>query len=162
MRHYPLYFRNFVFGVEDSIVSTVGLLSGIAIGGVSRETIFLTGAVLILVEALSMAAGSFLVESSVEEYTHEKTRRERPIGGGVVMFVSYVIAGFIPLAPYILVEAFDALYYSILASLVALFLLGAIGGSLSHKNLLQRGLRMMIIGGIAIAAGVSAGFVFAV
>lgn len=25
------YFRNFIFGVEDSLVSTVGLLSGVAI-----------------------------------------------------------------------------------------------------------------------------------
>ena len=44
------YLRAFVFGVEDSVASTVGLLSGIAIAGVARETILLTGAILILVE----------------------------------------------------------------------------------------------------------------
>src|SRR5262245_46938731 len=67
------YFRNFVFGVEDSLVSTVGLLSGVAIAGLAREEIFLTGVILIFVEAVSMAAGSFLSESSAEEFaTHSE------------------------------------------------------------------------------------------
>lgn len=161
--HFPLYFRNFIFGVEDSLVSTVGLLAGIAIGGVSRETIFLTGAVVILVEAFSMAAGSFLVESSMEEYTHKKDRSERPIWGGMVMFVSYMFAGFIPLAPYIFfVEDSTALYMSALTSLIALFILGLVGGSLSHVNILRRGVRMMLVGSIAVVAGVVAGLAFAI
>ena len=63
------YLRNFVFGVEDSLVSTVGLLSGIAIAGMNRESIFATGVVLIFVEAVSMAAGSFLAETSAETVT---------------------------------------------------------------------------------------------
>lgn len=33
------FLRTFVFGVEDSLVSTVGLLSGIAIAGVSQKAI---------------------------------------------------------------------------------------------------------------------------
>ncbi len=63
-----VYLRNFVFGVEDSLVSTVGLLSGVAAAGVETKTIVLTGVVLIIVEALSMAVGSYLSEYSVEEY----------------------------------------------------------------------------------------------
>lgn len=161
-RHSPLFFRNFIFGVEDSLVSTVGLLSGISIGGVSRETILLTGAVLILVEAFSMAAGSFLVESSVQEYTHGPKRREAPLWGGIVMFFSYVVSGFIPLASYVFLEGVAALYTSVALSLAALFFLGLIGGSLSHGNLIRRGARMMIVGGLAITAGVTAGLIFGV
>lgn len=161
--HFPLYFRNFIFGVEDSLVSTVGLLAGIAIGGVSREIIFLTGAVVILVEAFSMAAGSFLVESSMEEYTHKRDKNERPLAGGVVMFFSYVIAGFVPLASYIIfVSDTTALYMSALTSLLALFALGLVGGSLSHVKIVRRGVRMVLVGGIAVAAGVAAGLVFAI
>lgn len=155
-----LYFRNFVFGVEDSLVSTVGLLSGIVIGGVSRETIFLTGIVLILVEAFSMAAGSFLAEASVEDYTRRKTLDDKPFWGGVVMFVSYFFAGLIPLAPYVFIADSSALYVSILVSLGALFVLGLTSGSFSKGNVLRRGVRTLLIGGIAIAAGIIAGVVF--
>ena len=31
------YLRNFIFGVEDGLVSTIGLLSGISIVGVSKK-----------------------------------------------------------------------------------------------------------------------------
>src|SRR3989338_4103836 len=46
-----VYIRNLIFGVEDSLVSTVDLLSGVAAAGVPRSVIFLTGVVLIFVEA---------------------------------------------------------------------------------------------------------------
>ncbi len=69
------FIRNFVFGVEDSLVSTVGLLSGIAVAGIGRSDIVVTGVVLISVEVFSMGVGSFLSERSAEEYVlqHETT-----------------------------------------------------------------------------------------
>ena len=54
--------------MEDSLVSTVGLLSGVAVANVPMTTILLTGLILIFVEAISMAAGSFLSEYSAEGY----------------------------------------------------------------------------------------------
>ncbi len=152
------YFRNFVFGVEDSLVSTVGLLSGIAIAGVARETILLTGLVLIFVEAFSMAAGSFLSETSAEEFT---TKREAtPSGsflGGVIMFGSYFAAGFIPLFPYLILGGDTAFTLSVAVSVATLFVLGLVSGALSRTSLLKSALRMAIIGGIAIAVGVAVG-----
>ncbi|MBI2612406.1 VIT1/CCC1 transporter family protein [Candidatus Kaiserbacteria bacterium] len=152
------YFRNFVFGVEDSLVSTVGLLSGVAIAGVARETILLTGIVLIFVEAFSMAAGSFLSETSAEEYT---TKREAVASdsffAGTVMFASYFVAGFVPLFPYVVVAGTNALPLSIASSVLALFILGLVSGTLSKTSLLRSALRMTIVGGIAIAVGVTVG-----
>lgn len=154
----PLYFRNFIFGVEDSLVSTVGLLSGIAIGGVSRETIFLTGVVLILVEAFSMAAGSFLAESSVQEYeSGGAVHAGASLFGGAVMFVSYFLAGFIPLLPYVFVPGAMALPTSIALSLLTLFVLGGFSGAITRTSILSRGLRMLLVGGVAILAGMVAG-----
>ena len=87
-----VFVRNFVFGVEDSLVSTAGLLSGLAVAHTARETIFTAGVVLICVEAFSMAAGSFLSEESTEEYEQKSVVRSLiPIGGAVVMFFSYFI-----------------------------------------------------------------------
>ncbi len=154
----PLYFRNFIFGVEDSLVSTVGLLSGVAIAGVPQATIVLTGMVLVLVEAFSMAAGSFLSEASAQEYAHsDEVRGAHPVVAGVVMFASYFVAGFVPLAPYLWFPAAAALQLSVVYSLAALFLLGALSGALSRTKIMRTALRMVVIGGIAIAAGVGAG-----
>lgn len=157
-----LYFRNFIFGVEDSLVSTVGLLSGVAMGGVSRDVILLSGVVLILVEAFSMATGSFLTESSVREFDGQVREHRGPLAGGLVMFVSYVVSGLFPLAPYIFIEGSMAVYVSIGVSLAALFVLGGVSGSLSGGNIFGRGARMLVIGGAAVLVGVAAGLLVGV
>lgn len=152
------YFRNFVFGVEDSLVSTVGLLSGIAIAGVSQGQIFLTGVVLIFVEAISMAAGSFLSESSAEEY--EAGKEERSGQGRLaafVMFISYFISGFIPLLPYVLLPVSQAFVASIAVSLIALSILGAVAARLSHIPPIRSIIRAVLVGGVAILIGVLVG-----
>ncbi len=152
------YLRNFVFGVEDSLVSTVGLVSGIAIAGVPKETIFVTGVILILVEAVSMSAGSFLSESSVEDYeTKGKGGSETTMLGAIIMLFSYAISGLVPLLPYLFFSVHEAFRISILSSLLALMVLGVVSAQLAHVKVLRSALRMVLVGGAAIAIGVIAG-----
>lgn len=152
------YLRNFVFGVEDSLVSTVGLLSGIAVANVPKSTILLTGIILLFVEAFSMAAGSFLSESSADEYTNQNDKITRTtIISSIIMFLSYLLSGFIVLFPYIVFATPEALKISIVLSAVSLFILGIIGAKISNINPIKNGFRMMIVGGVAIAAGSLAG-----
>lgn len=152
-----IYIRNFIFGVEDSLVSTVGLLSGVASAGVAKQTVFLTGMILIFVEALSMAVGSFLSEESVEEFEKKKGLSLQGIIGSTIMFFSYFLSGFVPLSPYILFEKETAFAVSISASLASLFLLGAVSAMIFKVNMVKKGFRMFILGGIAIAAGIIVG-----
>ena len=152
------YMRNFIFGVEDGLVSTVGLLSGIAVAGISKKDIVLTGVVLILVEAFSMAVGSFLAERSTEEYAIGRDIPLRyPIVDGIIMFLSYFVAGFLPLSPYLWLGVANALWLSIALSLLALFGLGLASAKVSRVGLWHSAMRMFIIGGIAIGVGVIAG-----
>lgn len=156
--HLVSYFRNFIFGVEDSLVSTVGLLSGIAIADVSRGTIFLTGVVLLFVEAFSMAAGSFLSENSAENYMKvENSSVKHSFISGVIMFFSYFISGFIPLSPYLIWSVDKALTFSVTFSVIALFVLGLVGAKISKTRQIKNAIKMVIIGGIAIAIGLAAG-----
>lgn len=152
------YLRNFIFGVEDSLVSTVGLLSGVAIAGTEPRPLIITGTILIFVEAFSMAVGSFLSEHSAEGYLQQAEAPFRhPLINGGIMFVSYMVSGFIPLFPYLVWSPAVALSASIGFSLVALFLLGVISAKLSKIGFLKSGLRMLFIGGIAIGIGVLVG-----
>jgi VIT1/CCC1 family predicted Fe2+/Mn2+ transporter len=152
------YLRNFVFGVEDSLVSTVGLLSGVVVAGVSQKVVFMTGIVLIFVEAFSMAVGSFLSEYSAENYVDRaEVSKRKSIIGSIIMFFSYFIFGFVPLLPYIFFTLSTAFKYSIIFSLVALFLLGMISSRISHTNILRGGIRTAFVGGLAILIGISAG-----
>lgn len=153
-----MYIRNFVFGGEDSLVSTVGLLSGVAAAGIAKADIILTGIVLIFVEALSMAVGSFLSENSAEEYL-EKTELplRQSITAGTIMFASYFVLGFLPLAPYLFLPVKLAFGASIIAALLALGILGWASGREFKVVAWRSGLKMLILGGAAIGIGVLVG-----
>ncbi len=152
------FVRNFIFGVEDSLVSTVGLLSGIAVAGVTQKEIFLTGVVLVFVEAFSMGVGSFLSEQSVEEYEkHKEVPAHQSIVGALIMFASYICAGFIPILPYLVFSQIHAFYVSIALSLLALFLLGSISAKFFKIHIIRHGLEMLTVGGIAILVGIAVG-----
>ncbi|MFA5751202.1 MAG: VIT1/CCC1 transporter family protein [Candidatus Paceibacterota bacterium] len=159
-KHHISYFRNFIFGVEDSLVSTVGLLSGIAIANIPRQEIFLTGVVLIFVEAFSMGAGSYLSEYSAKRYERDdNTSDDHSFFSGVIMFFSYFFSGFIPLFPYLIWEIDTALPISVFLSIFFLFILGVIGAKISNISIIRNGLRIAVIGGIAIMIGLSAGLI---
>ncbi len=155
------YIRNFIFGTEDSLVSTAGMLSGITAAELSKGTIFLVGVIMILVSAFSMSAGSILSDNSAREYLKGTNIPLKHSGkAGMVMFFSYSLMGSIPLFPYILFDPLLALPVSILLSLVSLFIIGLIGGRLSQTNRLRNAVEMSLIGGLAIILGVTTGHVF--
>lgn len=153
-----LYIRNIIFGIEDSLAATVGLLSGIAAEQVPHETILLTGFVYIFVEAFSMGIGSFLSEESAQEYEGTRTVTSmHAASGGFVMFVSCVLAGLIPILPYLVLPYAYAMPGSIVLSLLILSLLGYVHALLAKKAAWPRVLRMVLLGGTAILVGVAVG-----
>jgi len=151
-------FRNFLFGVEDSLVSTVGLLSGIASAETSRQTIITTGIVLIFVEAFSMGVGSFLSEETSEQVSRNtNTSRPRVIKSAAVMFISYFLAGLIPLSPYLFIAGPQAEQFSIFSTLLTLTLLGAYSAHKFKGNIISKSLEMLILGGLATLIGIVVG-----
>ncbi len=150
------FIRNFVFGAEDSLVSTVGLLSGVAIAGVPRPTLILTGIVLIFVEAFSMGMGSFLSEAITRD--ENSGQRRISIDAALIMLGSYIVAGLIPLLPYFFLSGKSGVVLSISCSLVALAILGVISSRLSRTNIRRNTIRMVLLGGSAIAVGIIVSF----
>lgn len=144
----PNQMRNFIFGAEDSLVSTLGILFGIASANeFSKHQLLVAGLITIVVEATSMGAGSFLSEDTIKEAEGESNTLN-PLSDGLIMFFSYFFAGFIPLAPYLLFDVSLAKYVSIAFSLVALFLLGFIPSKKAKS-----GFRMVLVAGFAVLLG---------
>ena len=150
--------RNFIFGVEDSLVSTVGLLAGVAVAQISHKEVIITGLVLIVVEGLSMGVGSFLTEETTEEMSGYAPQPLKAFKGAIVMLISYSLAGLIPLAPYAFIQDNTAVIVSVIVSLIGLFGLG-IGTSIFYHRPRPwvRGLKMVVLGGIAVLFGMLVG-----
>ena len=155
-----LYIRNFIFGAEDSLVSTVGLLAGIASAGLARREIVISGIILICVEAFSMSVGSFLSERTTEESNPDFKRHESNSSlAAVVMFVSYFAFGLVPLFPYLIIDVNPAFWWSITVSLAALFILGFVSAKILKTKVSRSALRMLFVGGLAIGLGVAVGVI---
>ena len=160
-RSFSLYLGTTIFGITDGIVSTVGLLAGITVGGASSRIIVLTGVVYAFVEAFSMAVGNFLSEESTEEYAAKADVADGlPIAIGLLMFAAFTIASLLPLAPYLFLAPSTALLVSIAVSFAALFIAGVAGARLSRLPLFWRGMRMALLGGFAILLGIAIGRLF--
>lgn len=65
-----------VFGMEDGMVSTLGAITGIAAGTRSHFTVVLSGLVIVAVESISMAVGSYLSSKSEKEVEERKIFEE--------------------------------------------------------------------------------------
>jgi VIT1/CCC1 family predicted Fe2+/Mn2+ transporter len=63
--------REFVFGIQDGLISTVGLLSGIWAATQNSRTVLITGVAAAVTGGLSMATGSYL-SSKTEKEVFEK------------------------------------------------------------------------------------------
>lgn len=70
--------REFVFGIQDGLISTVGLLSGISAATESRSLVVLTGLAAAVTGGISMATGSYLSSSTERDlFDKELADQER-------------------------------------------------------------------------------------
>lgn len=69
--------REVVFGVQDGMVSTLGAITGIALGSGSTGTVILAGIAIISVESVSMAIGSYVANHSSSKLTERVLKEER-------------------------------------------------------------------------------------
>lgn len=77
---------------------------------------------------------------------------------GLFMFAAFVVGGIVPLSPYFVLPVSTALYLSIAAGLIGLFLLGAVTSRYSIDSWIKSGLRIFLLGGAALLVGLAAGW----
>lgn len=146
--------REIVFGLEDSLVSTLGAVTGIAVGTGSQYIVILSGLVLIAAEATSMSAGSYLSTKHAREAevlfhegkgleVHEET--SHPIRAAAVMGVFYLIGGIVPLVPYFLLPPSAAVVPAIVLTAATLFLVGVWAASFTKTSKLKSGIEMTLV-----------------
>jgi vacuolar iron transporter family protein len=84
----------------------------------------------------------------------EEPQKNRASQSAVTIAFSYILGGIIPLVPYMLAaRASEALVVSVVITLFALLIFGAVKGRLTGAGALRSGMQTMLIGGLA--AGVA-------
>ena len=153
----PDYFRSSVFGFQDALVSTTGIVVGISAGVSNKQFIILSALVAISVEALSMAAGQYLSEKSVHELPSSH-HRDSLITGSLLMFFSYTIGGLVPILPIFFTNPPLTSFLSVSFAFLGLFLLGFLKAKLFANHIWRSAIEMLIIGGLTTLIGLPVGY----
>lgn len=146
-----------MFGLQDGLVSTTGLVVGISAGVPDKAIIILASFVAVSVEASSMAAGQYSSEKAVHQLDKSGKHRDSLMMGASLMFFSYLGAGLIPISPFLVFPPDTARVISIVFALGALFLVGFLKGKIVEGRALRSAVEMLIIGGLATAIGLIVG-----
>lgn len=150
-----------MFGFNDALVSTTGVIVGVSTGVANKDVVILAGVVTILVEALSMGSGQYLSSKSAHELEKSDALKV-PIISGIVMFVSYFLAGLVPLLAIIFTPEDYGRTVAIIAALICLIILGYAKGKIVGVSAVRSAIEVFIIGGIATVIGIVVGNLFAV
>jgi VIT1/CCC1 family predicted Fe2+/Mn2+ transporter len=154
------YLRSSIFGVEDALVSTTGLVIGMSVGIKDPSIILLAGFVGVSVEALSMAAGEYLSDKAVQEL--QKTKKGTAVKNSLIMFISYFLAGIIPIMPFMFFEQPISQWASLLFALVGLGVLGYSKAKIVKISIKRSIIEMVVVGGLATLLGIAVGIIFKV
>lgn len=156
------YLRAGLFGIQDGLVSTTGVVVGISTGVEDKAIIILASFVALAVEASSMAAGQYSSEKAVHQMDKRGKHTDSLIVGALVMFFGYFLGGIVPIIPTILFDQPQARYIAIVSAFLGLFILGYIKGHLVKVPTLRSALELFIIGAIATIIGLLVGHLFRV
>jgi len=152
------YLRSSVFGFQDALVSTTGVVVGISAAVSDPKFIILSAFITVSVEALSMAAGQYLSEKSVHDLPASH-HHDNLVFGGLLMFFSYIIGGLIPIIPLFFTHYPLTSFLSVLFAFIGLFLLGFIKAKLFSGKVWRSALEMLIIGGLTTLIGLGVGLI---
>lgn len=154
------YLRSSIFGLEDALISTTGVVIGISTGIQDIKFILLASLVTVTVEAFAMGAGQFLTEETVHEIEKKRRYFDNSVVGAIIMFVSYLLAGLIPVIPILFLSFPAAIFGSLVAAFIGLFILGFVKGKIVKVDPVKSAVKMLAVGGLATIAGAVVGYLF--
>jgi VIT1/CCC1 family predicted Fe2+/Mn2+ transporter len=112
-----------------------------------------------------MAVGNFLsirANESAREAENLPEEEASPARHGLATFVAFVVAGSVPLAPYVLPGVDTGRFqWSLILTLTSLFVVGALRTVVTTDRWWRAGLEMLFLGAIVAAAAYGAGALIA-
>jgi VIT1/CCC1 family predicted Fe2+/Mn2+ transporter len=154
------YIRELIYGSNDGIITTFAVVAGVAGGGLSANVILICGAANLFADGLSMAVGNYLSIRAYEEVLEAQGLAEEeasPARHAFVTFAAFVLAGALPLMPYVLGQSAERLVPSILITLAALFGVGASRALVTRVRWWTGGLEMFALGAVVAAVAYATG-----
>ena len=157
------YIRDLVYGANDGIITTFAVVGGVTGGALSHTTVLVIGAANLAADGVSMGVGNLLAIRA-----HERARAAQelpeeeayPWKHGLATLLAFVVAGAIPLVPFLLpITAGSGPAWSAALTFAAMFLLGAARAAITAERWWRTGLETLLLGALVALAAYGAGLV---
>lgn len=159
-KRFTYYIGDIVYGANDGIITTFAVIAGAAGAGFSSSIIIVLGIANLIADGFSMGASKYLSLSSEQSVDKAGSEKRSPFEDGAATFVAFVLAGSLPLIPFLVLPKASEHSFTIsaIATAFAFFIVGAARTFVIRKNFFVAGLEMLIVGGAAavIAYGLGA------
>ena len=153
--------NHFVRGIIDGLLSTLGVVIGAS--SADKAIILAAGIGGAVANGVSNCLGAFsseeykghlyiqkienaMLSKGIEESQIGRKMKKERLKAGLMDGSSTIIGGFIPVLPFILLDHNQALIWSVLCTVLTLFVLGAYIGKVSKKWIIISGLKLMALG----------------
>jgi VIT1/CCC1 family predicted Fe2+/Mn2+ transporter len=154
------YIRDLVYGANDGIITTFAVVSGATGGALSSAAVLIIGAANLAADGMSMGVGNLLAIRA-----HERVRAAQglpeeeayPWKHGAATLLAFVLAGAVPLFPYIVPTAAGGrAFWSMALTLTTLFGVGAARATLTKERWWAAGSETLALGALVAAAAYGA------
>ena len=154
------YIRDLVYGANDGIITTFAVVSGVTGGALAYAAVLIIGAANLAADGVSMGVGNLQAIRAHERVRAAQNLPEEeayPWKHGIATLIAFVVAGSIPLVPFVLPEVWGhRVVWSTALTLVALFGIGAARATLTLERWWQAGLETLSLGALVAAAAYGA------
>src|SRR5688500_17300471 len=99
------YIRDLVYGANDGIITTFAVVAGVAGGSLSTVAVLVVGAANLAADGVAMGVGNLIAIRAHESTLLAEGRPEEetyPWKHGMATLVAFIVAGAVPLVPYML------------------------------------------------------------
>ncbi len=153
--------KSIVFGANDGIVTTFAVVAGVVGAHLSTQIVLIMGISNMVADGISMGLGDFLGERSAVRFRLNRhipnfeTNNQIWVSS-LFTFLAFVLAGTLPLVPYLLELAglvfANHFFFSILATALSLFFVGSLRTIIIKGHWWYNGLEMLVVGSLAAVA----------
>lgn len=152
------YLPDGVYGAIDGTVTTFAIIGGVFGAGLSPLIVLILGFSNVLADGFSMAASNFLAKRSEESDENYHTA----IYSAIITFVAFVLAGTVPLIPFVIALFTDLsitsqFVYSILGTTIAFIFTGYMRAKITQRNIFKSSVETLFVGGFAAAIAYTVG-----
>src|SRR5262245_12260937 len=147
------YIRDLIYGANDGIITTFAVVAGVTGGALPPKAVLVVGAANLFADGLSMGVGNYLSIRSHESARAAQNLPEqeaKPVRHGIATFAAFVVAGVLPLLPYVLPVAVERFAWSVFLTMAAMFAIGGSRALVTVERWWKGGLEMLLLG-IAVA-----------